>query len=154
MWLILPDEGVSFDTLLHDDDVAELICSGGAACESAFLTVHLTMPKFDVSSDLDLVDGLRALGVTDVFDPLAADFTPTAQDPAGIFLSQAMHAARVAVDEEGCTAAAYTVMMEAGAAMPPEEEVDFILDRPFLFAVTGPHDTPLFIGIVNTPTEV
>ena len=69
----------------------------------------------------------------------------------GIFLSQAKHAARVAIDEEGVIAAAYTVMAAAGAAMPPDERVEFTLDRPFLFAVTGESGAVLFAGIVNTP---
>ncbi len=47
-------------------------------------------------------------------------------------------------------AAAYTVMMMAGAAMPPKDEVDFTLDRPFLFVVTGADSLPLFVGIVNS----
>ena len=73
------------------------------------------------------------------------------RDTDEIFLSQAKHAARVSIDEEGCTAAAYTVMAACGAAAPPEEEIDFVLDRPFLFVITGPSGTPLFTGIVNRP---
>ena len=42
-------------------------------------------------------------------------------------------------------------MMEAGAAMPPDEEVDFILDRPFLFVIESHDGLPLFVGTVNTP---
>ncbi len=30
--------------------------------------------------------------------------------------------------------------------MPPEEEVDFTLDRPFLFVITGEDGLPLFVG--------
>ena len=33
----------------------------------------------------------------------------------------------------------------------PEEEVDFVLDRPFLFAITGVDNLPLFVGLVNRP---
>lgn len=56
------------------------------------------------------------------------------------------------VDEEGCEAAAYTVIMVgAGAEMPPDDEVDFTLDRPFLFAITGEGNLPLFVGVVNQP---
>lgn len=44
-----------------------------------------------------------------------------------------------------------TVMMMAGAAAPPEEEMDFVLDRPFLFAITGADGLPLFVGVVNRP---
>lgn len=110
-----------------------------------------TVPKFDVVSDLDLRDGLNALGITGVFDATVADFSPMTSKVAEIFLSKADHAARVAIDEEGVTAAAYTVMMMAGAAAPPEEEMDFVLDRPFLFAITGADGLPLFVGVVNRP---
>lgn len=46
-----------------------------------------------------------------------------------------------------------TVMMMAGAAAPPEEEMDFVLDRPFLFAITGYDGLPLFVGVVNQPVQ-
>ena len=42
-------------------------------------------------------------------------------------------------------------MLYAGASRPPEEEVYFTLDRPFLFCVTGAQNLPLFVGIVNQP---
>ena len=35
-----------------------------------------------------------------------------------------------------------------GAGMPPEEEVDFVLDRPFLFLVTARDGSILFAGTV------
>ncbi|MFQ8765158.1 MAG: hypothetical protein ACLR8U_00460 [Oscillospiraceae bacterium] len=50
----------------------------------------------------------------------------------------------MAIDEEGETAAAYTVMMEAGAAMPPDEKIDFTLDRPFVFAITSQDGSAAF----------
>ena len=55
------------------------------------------------------------------------------------------------VDEEGCIAAAYTVMAAAGAAMPPDETVDFVLDRPFVFVITSDSGLPLFAGMVKKP---
>lgn len=151
MWLILPDEAVSLDALLAGDQVMDLLFSGEEWKDSKFLTVNLSMPKFDVVSDLDLVGGLKALGVTDVFDAAASDFSPMTEDVDQIYVSKASHAARVTVDEEGCTAAAYTVMAMTGAGMPPAEEVDFVLDRPFLFVITGQDGAPLFAGVVNQP---
>lgn len=154
MWFILPDENVSVDELLQDEQVMEFILGDKNEWENKeFLTVHLAVPKFDVSSDLDLISGLKALGVTDVFDPAISDFTPMTLDTGEIYLSQAKHAARVKIDEKGCTAAAYTVMAASGASLPPEEEVDFILDRPFIFVITGNGEMPLFVGIVNRPIE-
>ena len=104
------------------------------------------MPKFDVSSSLDLRKNLRQLGVTDVFDDAKADFSPTFNSPA--YVSMIQHSARVTVDEEGCTAAAFTVI-GADTSAAPEDTVDFVLDRPFIFVITADDSTPLFVGIVN-----
>jgi serine protease inhibitor len=34
--------------------------------------------------------------------------------------------------------------------MPPEEIIDFVLDRPFLFVITN-NRVPMFAGVVNEP---
>ena len=168
MWLILPDEGYAVDKLLDGGEAMDFLLHDkrgrwdekaqeyvGAWPGKQFLDINLSMPRFDVSSDLNLIEGLKSLGVTDVFDPAVSNFDPleaSTVDP--LYISQVQHAARVKVDEEGCEAAAFTVMMmEATAMAPPNEEVDFILDRPFLFAVTGDSGLPLFTGVVNQPNE-
>lgn len=151
LWLVLPDEGVSVDQLLSDPEAMEFLLSDGEWDNQKLLIVNLSMPKFDVSGQLDLIGGLRAMGVTDVFDPAVSDFTPMTEAMDGISVTQATHAARVAVDEEGITAAAFTAMAAGGSGMPPEDEVDFTLDRPFLFLLTGAAGQPLFAGVVNQP---
>lgn len=149
MWFILPDEGVSTDTVLTDDALYNLLDPAYAWTDQKTLRVNQYIPKFDISSDADLISGLQALGVTDVFDMSEADFTPLTD--RNTVVSQVKHAVRVAIDEEGVTAAAFTAMMAYGAARPPEEEMDFILDRPFIFAITGTDDVILFMGVVNQP---
>ncbi|MCC8063790.1 MAG: hypothetical protein LIO70_01735 [Clostridiales bacterium] len=152
MWLILPDEGVEVSSLLTDSQVMEMMEAGWEWEGCDYCQVNLSLPKFDVSADLNLQDGLEALGVTDVFDADVADFSPLS-DVAAV-LSTATHAARVIVDEEGVEAAAYTVFAADGAALEaPLEEIDFVLDRPFLFVITGDSDTILFAGVVNQPVE-
>jgi len=153
MWFILPDEGTTPEQLLNDPQVMEFLLQKGEWANNKHLIVNKAIPKFDVASQLDLCDGLKALGITDVFDYETSDFSPMTTDLDEIFLSQVKHDARVMIDEEGCTAAAYTVMAMAGAGMPPKEEVDFVLDRPFLFAITGYDDLPLFVGVVNQPVS-
>lgn len=152
MWLIRPDheDGISVSALLDDPATMEFLLADGNWDNSKFLVVNLSLPKFDVAGEKDLAHSLRNLGVTDVFDQSAADFTPVTTTQ-GVYVSEVDHAARVAIDEEGVTAAAYTVIPAPGAAMPPEEEVDFVLDKPFLFAITGQTGLPLFMGVVQTP---
>ena len=152
MWFLLPDEGVTPEELIADGKTMDFLLSGGQeGAEDKFLIVNLAVPKFDVASDLEFSDSLAALGIRDIFDPAVSDFSPLTGDAEGVFLSRAQHAARVAIDEEGVIAAAYTVLAACGAAAPPEEEVDFVLDRPFVFAITSHDGLPLFVGIVNTP---
>lgn len=151
MWIILPDEGCSPEALLADGEYLELLLSGESWEKRKGVLLHESIPKFDVSSQLDLQSGLEALGVTGVFDETASDFTPlTAIE--NLYLSKILHGARVSIDENGCTAASYvTAMVEATGGMPAEDEVDFVADRPFLFAITGMDGLPLFIGVVNNP---
>ena len=149
MWFILPDEDVNVDTLLTDADVLSFITSNNQWSNQKTVNINLSIPKFDVSSGLDLKEGLKNLGVTDCFDIEKSDFSPL-QDEQGC-ITEATHAARVAIDEKGVIAAAFTSMMEAGGAMPNADEVDFVADRPFIFVITGFDGLPLFIGIVNQP---
>lgn len=152
MWFILPDEGISPEELLNDGQVMEFMFSEKSEWENnKYLEVNMTVPKFDVASDMDLTEAFKALGVEDVFDWQKSDFTPMTDDTGGIIVSKVNHAARVMIDEEGCTAVAYTAMVGYGAAAPPDEEVDFVLDRPFIFVITGMTGMPVFVGIVNYP---
>ena len=151
MWLILPDEGKTPADLLASGHALDMILKDPNGYENQKgIKVNLSLPKFDIAADLRLEDTLQGLGITDVFEPLTADFSSILPNDSA-WLDKVQHAARVTIDEEGVSAAAYTAMMECGAAMPPEDEIDFILDRPFLFVITSRHNLPLFAGIVNHP---
>lgn len=156
MWLLLPDEGVTPEELLRDEEAMSFLLLPRKTDweQQKTLQVNYTVPKFDVSSDLNLIDSLKALGIQDVFDPSISDFSPLTADTDELYVSQVKHAARVLIDEEGCEAAAYTVILVAEAAAfeePEPEEIDFILDRPFLFVITNAGGLPLFVGVVNHP---
>ena len=143
MVFVLPDEGVTPESLLQQQGfLAELTGDYNAA------ELVWSVPKFDVKSSTELNGVLQALGVTDAFDMTEADFTPLTDN--GAFLSSAMQAARVKIDEEGVEAAAYTELVCADSAMmevPPTVEMD--LDRPFLFVIFDYNNIPLFVGTVN-----
>lgn len=148
MWLILPDEGKTVDQVLSSGEYLQM-CTGSWK-NQATCTVNLSLPKFDVECTMDLKDGLKNMGVTDVFDPEIANFNAISQDD--LFVGAIDHGCRVAIDEEGCVAAAFTVIQIYGTGMPDvTKEIDFILDRPFLFVITSRDQLPLFAGVVNQP---
>lgn len=150
MWLILPNEGSTPVNLLESGHAMDMIFSENI--QSTDIRVNLSLPKFDIVSDTDLIPQLQALGIIDIFQADKADFSPLLGGVDTLpFVSQVSHAARVAVDEKGVTAAAYTVIEVDGAAAEIEKEIDFTLDRPFLFVIESRDGVPLFTGIVNQP---
>lgn len=163
MRLILPDEGVSPEELLSDEEALSFMLHYDYFDEEEGKFVQypnkklvegdLSVPKFDISAELDLKDALIKMGITDIFDADTADFSSlTDGDSDGIFLSGIKQAARVQIDEEGCRASALTVGMYTGAPIP-EDTVDLVFDRPFIFEIISATGLPLFVGIVNNPVQ-
>ena len=148
MWFFLPDEGKTVDDILREGQYLTYLT--GDTENSKYMKVNLSVPKFDISSGADLRSMFEALGITDIFDLKTSDFTAiTADSP--VFITSVNQAARVIIDEQGVKAAAYIEFPGAGAAAPPEEIIDFILDRPFLFVIASSEGIPLFTGVVNEP---
>ena len=147
MWLILPDEDKSVSDVLDSGNYLSLLTDGYDYENSRTMKVNLALPKFDVTSTIDLMEGLTELGITDVFSE-NADFSELCSSE--LYVNSARQSARVTIDEEGCTAAAFTEMLLCGSACPPAniQEIDFVLDRPFLFVITGLDGQPLFVGTV------
>ena len=148
MWFILPDEGYTTSDVLADGQYMQMVLQQDWE-NSKWMKVNLSVPKFDVSSTTDLKAGLEAMGVTDVFREWDADFQKLTGD-VPIYLTAANQSVRVQIDEEGVKAAAYIEFPGATSPEPPEEIIDFILDRPFLFTITT-DSIPLFMGTVNDP---
>ena len=151
MAYILPDEGVSVYDLLRDEQVMNFIDQGFEYGQSKGVIINMSIPKFDVSSKQDIIGDLKELGITDAFDMTKADFSPVSDSAQKIFINKVEHGVRVIEDEEGVKAAAYTVEDYATAGRPPEETVDFVADRPFIFVIYYGNGIPMFVGIVENP---
>lgn len=149
MWLVLPDEGKTPSDILQSGDFFNSALFQQFPENVAYPMVNLSMPKFDISEKSDLIGGLKELGVTEVFQPGTADLSSLTD--ANAYVGKVEQGVRVAVDEDGVLGAAYTIIDVPNYGMPPDEEVDFVLDRPFLFVVTGRGGMPLFAGTVAQP---
>ena len=148
MWFILPDEGLSVNDLLQDDEVLSFIGNTYAWSDQRETAIQLAVPKFTVSSKLDLQEPLENLGVTDCFEAYRADFSPLISEDTEVYVGKIEHGALVGINEEGVTATAYTFTQLYGTG-PSEKPVDFTVDRPFLFVITGVDGSVIFIGAVN-----
>ena len=143
MFFVLPKEGTSPEELLSDTSFLSSLSSGAADVQ--YGTVEWSVPKFDLSADLDLMSTLKALGITDLLNPDQADLSGlTSMDT---FLTQAEQMTRVSVDEEGVEAAAVTIIAD-GKGGAPDETCVMNLNRPFLFVLRS-QGVPLFVGVVN-----
>lgn len=158
MRFVLPDEGTTSASLVDSaDKVAALLDR-----EMGLEWVNWSLPKFTIDSSWpDLVSSMKALGVTDVFDAKtpgmfagmidAADGNAT---PGDFYVSSVVQETHLALDEKGVEAAAYTAVgIDAMSAGAQGEPVDFTLDRPFIYIITAPNNTPLFIGTVELPEQ-
>ena len=153
MWFILPDEDKTVDDVLNSGDYMAMITTSDAFPEEnqKWMKVNLSVPKFDISSSLDLEPALKKMGLTDIFEPYGNDFSTSVDSDTPVFLDSINQDTKVTIDEDGVKAASYIILeFGAGAAQPPDEIIDFILDRPFVFAITT-GSVPMFVGAMNTP---
>ncbi|MBO4819237.1 MAG: serpin family protein [Firmicutes bacterium] len=147
MFFFLPKDGIDPASLAADAQAMSLVREPGSV-ESIYPIVHLTVPKFEVSSKTDLCEVFKVLGMTDAFDRYSADFSNLTDAIDEIWLDSAEHAAMVKIDEEGVTGAAYTELAFAGSGLP-QNEIDFKVDRPFYFVVSSRDGALLFSGVVR-----
>lgn len=123
--------------------------------------VQITLPKFKATLLLDnLVDTFTAMGMRQAFLYPVADFSgiadPHKNNNESLFISQIIHKAYVAVDENGTEAAAATavIMMAESAMARPEEPIVFNADHPFIFLIRDDHSgSILFWGRLADPSN-
>lgn len=148
MLLIVPDEG-RFSEI--EGGLAEGLIDEAAHSVAPGPEVTLTMPKFEFRMQAGLNNALVALGMRSAFDPASADFSGMTRQEA-LFISDVIHEAYIAVDEEGTEAAAATAVVMRAAGMPLET-VELRIDRPFLFGLRDRETGALlFLGRVTDPT--
>ncbi len=141
MSMIVVRPGGSLDTLEADLDAGFFASVRSGLDRSG---IHLSLPKFELSSHHDLIPPLRELGLSEPFDN--ADFSGITGG-RDLFIAAVEHEAFVRIDEAGTEAAAAT-----GTAMAGSHGPTIVFDQPFLFYVqdnaTG---AVLFLGRVTNP---
>ena len=110
--------------------------------------VFAAIPKFETSYSVELGEVLKAMGMSDAFDPDKADFSGIGSCEAGnLSIGRVLHKTTITVAEQGTKAGAATVVeMLCGSAFTPDPK-EVTLDRPFLYMLIDcRQNIPFFIG--------
>jgi serine protease inhibitor len=151
MYVILPDEGVEVDEVI--ESMSEKRWNEIRSSFSAN-QISLVMPKYKVEYGIKLLNNVLAgLGMGIAFEPGVADFTGIFNcDPGEQWISRVLHKAVIEVNEKGSEAAAATVVEIVESAMPVEEIIEFVVNRPFFFVIADDRSgSILFMGKIVKP---
>ena len=146
MWFFLPREDKTVSDVLENNNLYDVIDSIEDLNTYSLL---LSLPKFTIESDINLVEKTKEMGVKKIFED-NADFSNITDN--SLRVSNFNHKVKLIVNEDGVEAAAVTIVdKETAMALPQNDTVELKLDRPFIFIITGEDNVPLFTGIVNNP---
>ncbi|VVC94147.1 unnamed protein product [Leptidea sinapis] len=113
--------------------------------------VVVEIPKFTIERTLSMRPILEALGVGDLFNS-SADFS-TLSDKQSVFFDDAIHKAKIQIDEEGTVAAAATAIFGFRSSRPAEPST-FIANFPFVYVIyEKPSNSILFMGVYRDPKK-
>lgn len=154
MNLILPSDKCSVEEILKNENMLKDIISDKESYQK--FIINYEIPKFEIKSEFNLKKSANELGIYDAFNPNKADFKNILQDnieTSDLFISNILQKANFKIDEKSCSAAAYTdIVMPTTTSMPFNlTEIDFKLNKPFIYYVTDQNNLVLFIGVVYNP---
>lgn len=118
------------------------------------------IPMFKFDYELNLINDLNKLGITDVFESDKANLSNLSSSNA--FINQASHKANIEFSNEGIKASAVTSVGGVGSAdcgfdyqyEVPIEKIDLTFDNPYLFIVRDKDTGEVwFTGTVYEPIE-
>lgn len=151
MRFIKPKDGDTLEDVMKSEDLQKLFDNYNTYENYKELDVNFKVPKFDITSDIDMIEAMKSMGLTDVFDPSKSDLSKLMSNENSMFVDQFLHSARVKIDEQGTEAAAYTVIaVEETAMIEDLDEMDMFLDEPFIFSITNRNGATTFVGVVNS----
>src|SRR5262249_15322702 len=111
--------------------------------------VRVHLPRFRLTSQFQLAEVLKAMGMTRAFTPGEADLSGMSSEQE-LHLSAVIHKAFVDVNEEGTEAAAATAVVALIKSRP--QPTEFRADHPFVYLIRDQRTgSILFLGRLVNP---
>lgn len=115
--------------------------------DSNYRKIDLKLPQFELTTQIRLKEVLQSMGIVTAFSS-RADLKGITSEP--LFISDAVHGAKVDVNEEGTEASGGTVAIGSSSIPTP-----FVADHPFLFLLIDKStNSILFLGRVSNPPPI
>ena len=149
---VLPNKTVNeYIEKLTAEDLKTIGETGTTPAEADII---VGLPRFSYSFDLGgFKEILQAMGVKDVFDPLAADLSGIFGAPNDLYVSVAIHKTYIDLNEKGTKAAAVTYFgIDKNAMAEPRNKVSITFNKPFVYMIRDSKTKEiLFFGVVREP---
>ena len=128
--------------------------------DNVITEIYGTIPKFKFNKEINLLDNLKSLGVTDVFDEEKASLD-NLSDAENVYINDAVLKADIDFNQDGIKAAAATFLGGAGGGEAfdylydvPVEKIDITFDKPYMFIVIDKETSDVwFSGAVYEPLK-
>lgn len=132
MQVMLPNEGRTLADLVESLDGK----NWQIVYPNTMIEVDLKLPRFETSSNINLMKAMSDLGMPTAFSPYEADFSSLVVDmqSENIYIELMKQVAKIEVNEQGTEAAAVTIIGEGATGIP--KQADFHADRPFLYIIS------------------
>lgn len=152
MYIFLPPfsnpEGVSNIIKNLTPDKLQMVVEEGALMARE---VIVEIPKFSMEKEIDLKSVLEDMGVGDLFQD-SSDFS-SFTGAKNVHFDDAIHKAKIEIDEQGTVAAAATVVFGFRSSRPVEP-AKFIANFPFVYVIYDrPTNSVLFMGVYRDPKK-
>lgn len=117
--------------------------------------IDLKLPKFKSAFDVNLIESLTKIGLTECFDKNKANLSLLGKDTVTgdtLYVSLVRQNAVLTVDEEGTEAAAATELLGCLRGIEPKPRKKLYFNESFLYMIIDIEtELPLFIGILDNP---
>ena len=145
MYVMLPAEGGSVSDLIRDMSQQALTDHLNAINMTPH-EVDILMPRFEITSEVDLIKVLEPMGIHSAFNS-SANFSNMSN--TSLFVSSMKQKTKIEVNEDGAKASAVTVseMWDSSPGPVEYQKSDFHATRPFLYFILEESTrTIFFIG--------